>query len=295
LQWNVSVERALGRAQSLTLSYVGAGGRKLLELADVSASKYNPSFRSLYVYRNGLSSSYNALQAKFQRQVTHGLQVLGSYTFSHSLDYGSFNAQFPYEYGNSDFDVRHSAAAALSYDLPGGRSSSSWLHAVSSGWGIDGRFSARSGFPVTLDGNSVVDPNTGQLFHSGLNRVPGEPFYLYGSQFPDGRSINPAAFSLPTSSEPGDAPRNFLRGFGAWQIDIAVRREFPLHENLRLQFRAETFNILNHPNFGTIDPNYGDIQFGQATASLARSLGTLSPLYQAGGPRSLQLALKLIF
>ena len=295
LQWNVSVEQALGRSQSLTLSYVGAGGRKLLELADVSASQYNPSFRSLYVYRNGLSSNYNAFQVKYQRQITHGLQVLAAYTFSHSLDYGSYNALFPYQYGNSDFDVRHNATAALSYDLPHGGFSSSWLHALSSNWGLDGRFSARSGFPITLDGNSVVDPNTGQLFNSGLNLVAGEPFYLYGPQFPGGRSINSAAFSLPTSSEPGDAPRNFLRGFGAWQIDMAVRREFPLYENLRLQFRAEAFNILNHPNFGTIDPNYGDIQFGQATASLARSLGTLSPLYQAGGPRSLQLALKLIF
>jgi len=78
-------------------------------------------------------------------------------------------------------------------------------------------------------------------------------------------------------------------------MDLAVRREFSLYENLKLQFRAEAFNIFNHPNFGIIDPNIGDNTFGQATATLARSLGVLSPLYQQGGARSMQFALKVQF
>jgi len=86
-----------------------------------------------------------------------------------------------------------------------------------------------------------------------------------------------------------------VRGFGAVQTDVAMRRTFPIYERLQAQFRAEAFNIVNHPNFGLIDPNYGDPQFGEATATLSQSLGTLSPLYQMGGPRSLQLSLKLIF
>jgi len=93
----------------------------------------------------------------------------------------------------------------------------------------------------------------------------------------------------------GNAPRNFVRGFGAWQLNLAVRREFPIHEGLKLQFRAEAFNVFNHPNFGAIDPQFGDSTFGQATATLANSLGVLSPLYQMGGPRSMQLALKFVF
>jgi len=76
---------------------------------------------------------------------------------------------------------------------------------------------------------------------------------------------------------------------------LAVRREFPIQERLKLQFRAEAFNIFNHPNFGYIDQYTFDRTFGQATGTLANSLGVLNPLYQMGGPRSMQFALKLIF
>jgi hypothetical protein len=117
---------------------------------------------------------------------------------------------------------------------------------------------------------------------------------MAGQGCPGGRAINPNAFTAPASGL-GDAPRNFVRGFDAVQLDLAVRREFPIHERLKLQFRAETFNIFNHPNFGTVNGNFGQASFGQATASLANSLGVLSPLYQMGGPRSMQFALKLIF
>ena len=78
-------------------------------------------------------------------------------------------------------------------------------------------------------------------------------------------------------------------------MDLAVRRDFPIHERLKLHFRAEAFNIFNHPNFGRVNPQFGESTFGQATATLASSLGILSPLYQMGGPRSMQFALKFIF
>ena len=78
-------------------------------------------------------------------------------------------------------------------------------------------------------------------------------------------------------------------------MDVAIRREFPIYERLKLQFRAEAFNVFNHPNFGNINPYTYQSTFGQATATLASSLGILSPLYQMGGPRSMQFALKLIF
>jgi len=294
-QWNGSVEQQFGESQSLTISYVGANGRKLLELANISASQINPQLgTSLYIYQNGLTSSYNSLQVKGQRQISHGLQTLISYTWSHALDFGSYNYAYPYQRGNSAQDVRHNLSGAVSYDLPS-VGKSLLLEMFLNRWGIDGRFTARSGFPVTLNGRIVTDPSTGQVFYSGLNLVPTAPLYIGGAQYPGGRIINPKAFSLPAVGQYGDAPRDFARGFGATQLDLAFRRQFPLSKKLQGQFRAEAFNVLNHPNFGTINPYYGNVQFGQATATLAQSLGVLSPLYQMGGPRSLQLALKLTF
>jgi hypothetical protein len=79
------------------------------------------------------------------------------------------------------------------------------------------------------------------------------------------------------------------------QGNLAMRRSIHLTDRVSLQFRGEAFNILNHPNFGHIDPTLTDATFGQATTMLNGSLATMSPQYQQGGPRSLQLALKLLF
>jgi hypothetical protein len=166
---------------------------------------------------------------------------------------------------------------------------------VTKDWSLDGRLMARTAFPITLQENLLTDPATGAYYYTNVNVVPGVPIYLYGSQYPGGRIVNIKAFSLPTGTLPGNAPRNFVRAFGAIQLNIAARREFTLHDRLRLQFRAETFNILNHPNFGYVDPATYDATFGQATKMLNQSLGTLSSLYQQGGSRSMQFALKLTF
>jgi hypothetical protein len=298
LQWNASIQQGLGKSQALTVSYVGADGRRLLGLNQVSASSVNPDFTTIIFGRTGLTSNYNALQIQFQRRLTNGLQVLASYTWAHSIDYGSQNASLPYARGNSDFDIRHNFSSAFLYDLPS-VFRSQVARVLLNHWGIDDRFTARTGFPVTLNGNSFTDPATGQQFFAGLNVVPDVPFYVYGSQYPGGRSINPAAFSVPPTGQIGDAARNFVRGFGAWQMDMAVRRDFPIYERLKLQFRAEAFNAFNHPNFGTINPIYcaagPGCTFGQAQSTLANSLGGLSSLYQTGGARSMQFALKLVF
>jgi hypothetical protein len=309
LQWSASVEQGLGMSQALTVSYVGSHAGRLLEANEITVGpSINPNFPGGFLfYRNGLTSDYNALQLQFQRRLSHGLQALASSTWSHCLDYASFNAALSYQRGSCDFDVRQNFSSALSYDLPK-VSQNRVIGALLYQWGVDDRFTARTGFPVTLtSGLSVVNPVTEGTYNAGLNIVPGQQFYIYGSQCaafygascPGGRAINPAAFSEPAAGVLGDAPRNFVRGFGAWQMDLAVRREFPIHERLKLQFRAEAFNIFNHPNFGTINATYcvpgPGCTFGQATATLASSLGILSPLYQQGGPRSMQLALKLIF
>jgi hypothetical protein len=125
---------------------------------------------------------------------------------------------------------------------------------------------------------------------------------LYCSQYPGGKIFNKAAFTAPPSGQQGDFGRNVLRGFGAWQADVAFQRQFQLTERLGLRFRGEFFNIFNHPNFGSPNNTLTSPLFGQSTQTLASSLGSggganggFNPLYQIGGPRSIQFALKLVF
>lgn len=294
LEWNVSLQQALGKSQSLTISYVGSNGRREMGEKELSLASLNPDFGTVVEFYGGITSNYQALQTTFQRSVAHGLQALASYTWSHSIDFGSTYATLPVLRGNSDYDLRHNLAGGISWDIPatlkGGLG-----RTLLGGWGADGRIMARTGFPVTLQGNLLTDPGTGNQYYSGLNLINGVSTYIYGTQYPGGRAINKGAFTLPGSASSGNAPRNFVRGFDATQINLAVRREFPLPRELKIQFRAEAFNLLNHPNFGYIDSVYSSATFGQATNMLNQSLGTMASQYQQGGSRSLQFALKLAF
>lgn len=292
-EWNASIEQGLGHNNIATLSYVGSAGRRLNAKEELSLSKLNPSFGTV-IYLRGVTSDYDALQAKFQRNVTKGVNALASYTWSHSIDYGSNFAALPLTRGNSDFDVRNNFQGGLTWEPPQVQLSK-LASSVVNGWSIDGRLLARSAYPVTLQGNFTTDPTTGSEYYTNVNLVPNEPIYLYGSQYPGGRSLNRSAFADPTGSNPGTAPRNFARGFGESQVNFAVRREFPISERTRLQFRAEAFNVLNHPNFGFVDPTLTDATFGQATKMLDQSLGTVAAQYQQGGPRSMQFSLRLSF
>jgi hypothetical protein len=294
LEWNVSFEQALSKVQSFAVSYVASNGRRQLEEKDLSMAALNPNFTTVLYFEGGLSSNYNALQLKFQRSLSQRVQALATYTWSHAIDFGSTYSTLYVTRGNADFDVRNTLSGALSWDLPQverGPTSKILLNR----WGLDGRFIARSAFPIGLQGNFALDPSNGSYYYTGVNLVSGQPTYIHGSQFPGGRSVNRSAFSNPTGNAFGNAPRNFVRGFGDEQLNLALHREFQPLDRLRIQFRAESFNLLNHPNFGRVDATLADATFGQATKMLDQSLGTVASQYQQGGPRSLQFALKLLF
>jgi hypothetical protein len=177
------------------------------------------------------------------------------------------------------------------------------LAEVVKNWAIDLRAFARSELPVDIIGAFSIDPVTEITTNFHPHLVHGQPLYLYGSQYPGGKIINYDAFTAAPAGTEGNVPRNFARGFPAWQLDFALRREFVFRERLRLQFRGEAFNLFNHPSFGQPSnawyfgpyvagcPGCG---FGGATSTLNNN-GGINPLYQIGGPRSFQLALKLLF
>jgi hypothetical protein len=295
LQWNVAFEQALGRNQTVTVSYVGASGRRLLQSNQANISAFNPSFTVIQPVANGADSNYRALQTQFQRRLSRGLQVIASYTWSRAIDSDSTsNSLRRAQKGYAAFDVRHLGTAAATYDIPVPRSNAI-VRALLAHWSVDAKFSAQSALPLDLVASAVADPLTGELVNIRPNVVPGEPFYIDDSTVPGGRRINRAAFSIPAAGTSGDLGRNALRGFPLWQLDFALHREFPLRKQVKMQFRAEAFNLLNHPNFGAIQTVLTANNFGQATNMTNRQLGGISQLYQIGGPRSIQLALKLRF
>ena len=244
--------------------------------------------------------------------LSRGLQTLLSYTWAHSIDDVSSDVNYQNvppgqpssERGPSDYDIRQTFSAAVSYDIPG--PSGGVLKEVFGNWSTDSIIYVRSAPPVNVV--TGQNPYAGSVL-SGPDSVqrpdvvPGVPFYLYPTGAPGGKVINPAAFTMPVpATTQGDLGRNALRGFGATQWDITLRRQFRFTERIGLQARGDFFNILNHPNFGSPVNYLSDTaQFGQATQMLNNYLGSggqsggLNPLYQIGGPRSIQLALKLVF
>ncbi|WP_254064759.1 TonB-dependent receptor [Granulicella sp. S156] len=305
IQWNASLEQALGERQTFTLSYVASAGRQLTLQKVFEPQLFgNAAFSNgfgIYLTTNGASSDYNALQAQFQRRLSHGLQALVSYTWSHALDDVSSNF-YVYEQlrADSDYDIRHNLQAALTYDLPG-HVQNQFLGAALNHWSADLRLSARSALPLDIIGNSGIDAKTGAQINYHPNRIPGAPLYLHDAAAPGGRVINCAAFMLncdPSNlpATEGNAGRNSARGFDAVQADAAIRREFPIREGRGLSFRAEAFNLFNHAIFGNIyNQLTSPTTFGYAYNMERSQLGGLNPLYQTGGPRSLQVALKLHF
>jgi Carboxypeptidase regulatory-like domain/TonB dependent receptor len=309
-QWNIALEQSIGSGQTLSLTYIGAAGRDLLRSTALNpAAAGNPNFDFVFVTDNSATSDYEALQLKFQRQWTKALQALASYTFSHSIDISSTDAAFAYldppgsvlkptmDRGNSDFDIRHSCTAGLVYDLPvlGIHKTARYIF---QDWSITSFVVIRSAPPVDIVG-AQISGGVG-VFMPRPDIQPGLPLVLYGSQYPGGKAFNPAAFTPPPAGQQGDFGRNVLRGFGAWQADVALQRQFHVTEKTGLLFRAEFFNIFNHPNFGSPNNTLSSPLFGRSTQTLASSLASatnagFSPLYQIGGPRSIQLALKLQF
>lgn len=106
--------------------------------------------------------------------------------------------------------------------------------------------------------------------------------------------MNPNAFSIPPTVRQGTEGRNDIPGFGMSQVDLSLSRRFPIFDRLNLDFRADAFNLFNHPNF--VNPRaFPQFDLWASYETLNQSLGGLNPLFQQGGPRSLQLSLRLTF
>ena len=280
-QYNLTIERELLRDLVLEVGYVGSQGRHLGLRYNINAPlpmgtvvngvpqtfrRFSAQYGTATIqYQDQFgNSSYNALQTSLRRRATNGLTLLLSYTFSKSIDTGSStnnsttgSQDFPQDIrdilgtqrGLSDFHRAHQFTGSFNYELPFGRGrgffsdASGLVQTLIGGWQLNGIVSVLSGRPFTPQ-YSAADV--------GAQRpdVIGDPY----ANIPEGLLFNPAAFRRPTATGGevdlfGNAGRNILIGPKFRTVDLSLLKNVRLREKTRLQFRVETFNLFNTPNY----------------------------------------------
>ena len=306
MQYNLTLQRELISGLVFNIGYVGALSRKQnfspnINIALPGAGSIGPrrpyfskfpNVASISQLSSWGSSNYHSLQTSLEHRFKSGLNLSSNYTWSHLVDdfangsgkVGGFGAtpqlvnNRSLERGNSDIDIRHRFVVLVNYELPFAKNSKGVARYLANGWQINAIGTLQSGPNFTVQ-NGAARANTG-----GSDR----PNYLRDATLSsDQRTLNrwfdTSAFVAQPLNTIGNAPRNPLYGPGRQNLDFSLLKNFQFKENLRLQFRAEAFNITNTPNFEVPGNNFGTSSFGVIS-------GTANTL-----PRNLQFALKLLF
>ena len=309
-QWNLNVQRQLGRSRVLEIGYVGSKGTKLLTARDINQPRPsavspnlrpNPFFDDIDIIESRANSNYHALQARLQQRLSSGLALLASYTYAKSIDDASNfftsagDPNFPQdsantraERGRSNFDVRQRLSVSYTYDLPFGKGQryaheDGFLSSLLSGWQTNGVVTLQTGRPFTVALLSDIDnSNTGRSnLGFGANDRPNVTADARLSTRTPDRWFNTSAFAFPAFGTFGNAGRNTLDGPGFQNVNASLVKNTRLAESVTLQLRAEAFNLFNHPNFNLPDNFLGSPTFGR--------------ILSAQSPRHLQFGVKLLF
>ncbi len=329
--WNLNVEQELVQNVALQVGYVGSKGTKLVRLRDanqalVDGSRPNSNYGFMDEFATISGSTYHALQTTLRIKNWHGIAGFAGYTFSKSLDDASDGIDFNFatvalpqdsnnlkaEHGPSNFDTRHRFTAAFTYQLP----HLAGPAFLSQGWELNSIVTIQSGRPVPIvsaldtSGNGYPEPANS---HQRPNLVPGvNPIVSNWRSAPDSIGyLNQAAFTQPlyptgTTASFGNLGRNAIYGPRFCNVDFALAKNTKIFERLNLQFRAEFFNIFNHPNFAL--PNFfvapavyadgtsiGPPPSSQGLITQTPDQAQTNPGLGGGGPRVVQLALKMVF
>jgi hypothetical protein len=292
LAWTFKVEQQIAPSTSLTIGYVGSHGYHQILSEDQntpatvvcpspscpaslatgtvfypSTTKANPKVANTTSWVSQGISSYNGLEVDVRRQLSHGLQLRGVYTFASNLDDGSawntsVSANTPafvmypgnpgLDYGPAATNIRHAGAINGTWELPHGPLANPFAKQLVDGWSLSGITTLQSGFPLSPqlgynptgngDTRNPVRPNLAPDFHGPLYPRTVKQWF------------NPAAFAAPYPGTFGNVGRDTLTGPGLSELDFALAKSTTIHERLRAQFRAEFFNALNHANFTTPNP-----------------------------------------
>ncbi|MBI4904881.1 MAG: TonB-dependent receptor [Acidobacteria bacterium] len=294
LQYNFNVQREwLGTV--FQASYVGSQGRRLRLLRDtnqgINSVRPISGWGVININESSSRSNYNSMWLSANRRFSKGLTFTTSYTLSKSIDLNSVGSSNPQvqnaynlaaERAVSDFDARHRYVASLVYQLPF-HAPGGWSR-LASGWSVAPIVNVQSGSPFSPILSTL---NSGSLL--AFDR----PDYVSGqSLYPSSQSaslwINRAAFVANQRGSFGNAGRNILRAPGFADVDFSVAKNTTIKEGYQLQFRAEVFNLFNHPNLGQPINTVNNAQFGVITA-------TRTVRGDLGSSRQIQLGLKFVF
>ena len=317
--WNLSIERSLSRGTSIQAQYIGsytvhADNETYQNLFPDSALNPGPQHVRPIPQMSGFPSvtwdgweKYHALTLTLTQRLWHGLVVNCNYTFSKALDDasnpGADNAEpnFPQdpanlaaEKGLSDFDHRHRFVTSFLYQLPFLNGSQGWAHTALGEWQVGGIWTLQSGAPFTV--NLATDvANNGEPLSAPSQRPNLICNPNSGPKSP-GEWFNISCFTVPLAFTYGNAGRDVVTGPGLDDFDATIQKEFPIRENIGLQFRLDIFNFLNHPNFNA---PIGGGRTCPASASLSScqvagntSFGAIT---SANDPRDMQFSLRLAF
>jgi hypothetical protein len=296
--WNVNVQRQLARELAMTLGYSGShgtnlrisrninqpvnGARPFASVAASSAILPGAPLGNITQVESSGFSNYNAAWVAFTKRLSRGLQLDTSYTWSKSLDTNSLNSSgfavqdsydIPSQYGLSDFDARHRFVLSATYALPFSG------HVLTRGWQLATVVQAQSGNPVNIvTSTSSLNgvPNTVRPDVTGPIRIIGSVDQWFDT------SVFVAANHF------GNLGRNAVIGPGFSNTDLSLSKDESLGGRVRLRFRADAFDLFNHPNFGAPGNIVGSPSFGKITS-------TRLPTGEAGSSRQIQLSVRVSY
>jgi hypothetical protein len=305
-QFNLALQQELGSNFTLEATYIGTKSHHLsYEIGDInfnfatgSEGLLTPNLGKVQALTDAGWGEYDALQVKLTKRVSHNLNFLASYTYSHGLDNGpapfnlGLNSNFPQnpydlnaEVASSDIDIRHSFVFSGLYHLPVGKgqkflgNQGRVSDLILGGWQINGILFMHTGNPVNVVRGAPLTTCPGVR-----PNLVGEPTISRSQRTLD-KYFNTAAFSSTglTGCEPGDAGRNLFDGPGYINLDSSMFKEFAIREGMKLQTRFEFFNTFNTPHFENPDGVESDGTFGQIPARVGNNM------------RIMQVAAKFIF
>lgn len=322
MNYSLSVQHDIGFGTVVDVAYVGSMGRRLLwarnlneiplganfdpkNIDPTTRRPLPPSFLRRFIGYNdvtlrepGSSSNYHSLQVTANRRFAEGLQFGLAWTWSKSMDFNSGDTEVVsslipvrvWNYGLSDFDRTHILKINWIWDIPNAPWGHSVAQAILNNWQISGIAGFQSGAPlaVNFQTTSAIDI-TGSPTHGARVVVASNPVLPKGERTFD-RFFQTEALKLPGVGTVGNAARTVLRGPGVNNWDIALYKNFPLREQMRIQFRWELYNAFNHTQFESVDTT---ARFDPATGEQVNS--QFGQLTSARAPRYMQFALRFYF